>query len=79
LTDDFQQTPAGMMILFVGPKMFGQISDSLGQKSYLNLRGTGIAFMAFVLFDNFLFAIRGQHRATSFHTQLFEKQGYLPL
>jgi hypothetical protein len=42
LTDQFDQSGPGMLILFVLFEMFCQINDPFGQQGYLDLRRTGI-------------------------------------
>jgi hypothetical protein len=61
LTNNLQQSAAGMMIFFVGPKVFGQVSDPLGEQSDLDFRGTGITLMFLKFTNYFLFTIRGEH------------------
>jgi hypothetical protein len=41
-----------MMVSLMHFKVFGQISDSIAEKSDLNLRRPGVPFVAFKLFDD---------------------------
>jgi hypothetical protein len=66
LTDDLKQPPSGMMVLFVGPKMLGEILNALGKKRDLHFGGPGVAFVGLELIDDLLFTFCGQHLATSF-------------
>ena len=40
-----QQTTTGMIVLLMGLEVLGKVVDALGEKSDLNLGGTGIALM----------------------------------
>jgi hypothetical protein len=55
LANQFQQTATGMMILGMGFKMLGEVEDSIGQQSNLDLTGTGIPLVRLKFFDNFFF------------------------
>ena len=44
-----------MVILFMDLEMFGQVADTVGQKAYLYLRGSGITVMGSILIDQFFF------------------------
>jgi len=46
-----------MMILFVNLQMFGEIRNSVGQKSNLDFRGPGIGFVQLEFLDQFLLII----------------------
>ena len=46
-----------MMILFVNLQVFGEIRNSVGQKSNLYFRGPGIGFVQFEFLDQFLLII----------------------
>jgi hypothetical protein len=48
-----------MMVLGVGLEVLGQLGDALREKSDLDLRGSGVAFMAPVTGDRFRF-LRGE-------------------
>jgi hypothetical protein len=67
LPDDLEKPPTGMMVFFVGAKMFGQVSDTLGKERDLHFRRTRVPFVSLELIDDFLFTFCGQHCATSFH------------
>ena len=43
--NELQKTTTGMMILLVSLEVFGKIGDSCGQKSDLDLGGTGVVFV----------------------------------
>jgi len=51
LSDEFHETPPGMMILGVRPKMFGQILDSLGEQRNLHFRRSAVGFVDPELFN----------------------------
>ena len=55
LTDELEQTTAGMEVLLVLLEMGGKPFNAGGEQSYLNFRGAGIAFMFGVSFDNGFF------------------------
>jgi hypothetical protein len=55
LADQLEQTTAGMMILFVGLKMIGQIGNPLRQQCDLHLRRAGIGVMRFEFLNNLFF------------------------
>ena len=54
LTDQGIKATAGMVVILVGAKVFGQMIDSPCEKSDLYLRRTGIAFMESVLLNDLL-------------------------
>lgn len=47
------------MILRMGVEVAGEFADPPGQQSDLNLGGSGIAFLALIFFDDFLFYFSG--------------------
>ena len=57
LADELEQTPAGVMVPFMGLEMLGQQVDTLGQDSHLNRRGTGIGPVDPEIVDKRLFLI----------------------
>ena len=52
LTNHHQQTTTGVVVVLVGTQVIGQLIDTSGQDSNLNLGGAGIAFVSSVLQDN---------------------------
>ena len=58
LTNHFQQAATGMMVLFVGFQVFGQIADPFGQDGNLYFRGPGVLFVDAVGFDEFFLSCR---------------------
>ena len=59
LTNQFQQTTSGVMVMFVLFQVLGQMVDSLGQDSDLYLGRTGIGLVQSVLSNDFLFSLLG--------------------
>jgi len=57
LGHQFQKTTAGMVVLFVGLEVFGQIGDALGQDSHLNFCASGVAFCATMFNDQVVLAL----------------------
>jgi hypothetical protein len=55
LTHQHQKSPPGVVIFLVNLQMLGQVRDSMGQKTDLNLRRTGIAIVLLVFFDELFF------------------------
>jgi len=53
LTNHLEQTTTGVVILLVELEVLVEVVDALGQQSDLNLGGTGVALVAFELFDDF--------------------------
>ena len=52
VADHLQQAAAGMMVLLWTFTCSGQVVDSLGEQSDLDLRGTGVILAGAVSFDN---------------------------
>ena len=56
--DHFQKALAGMMVLAVNLKVFGQLVDALGQKRHLHFRRTGVSVVNFdFLYNSLLFVL----------------------
>ena len=56
-----QQAATRREVVLVGPKMFGEVPDSLGQDRNLYLRRTSVAVGTLIVLDQFLSAGRGDH------------------
>lgn len=54
IADHQQQTTTGVVIMLVLLEVLGQISDTLGQQSNLDLRGAGVTLVGSVSLDDFL-------------------------
>ena len=52
VADHQQQTTTGVVIVLVLLEVLGQVGDTLGQQSHLDLGGTGVTFVRRVLVDN---------------------------
>ena len=52
LANHLQQAAAAVVILLVGLQVLGEVVDSLGENGNLNLRGTRVALVGRILFDN---------------------------
>ena len=61
MTDHFEQAASGVMVFLVHFQMLGEVVDSAGQNSNLNLGGTGVTFVGGVGFDNGLFFFFEKH------------------
>jgi hypothetical protein len=57
LPDQFEKTPARVMVSLVYFKMLCQISDPFAEKSDLNFRGARVPFVAFKLLDDLFFLL----------------------
>ena len=55
LTDHFEQTASGMVVVLVGLQVLGEVVDSLGENGDLHLGRTCVALMESVLLDNCFF------------------------
>ena len=55
LADELEQATAGVEVLLVFLEVPGEAFNAGGKQSYLDFRGTGVAFMLGVSFDNSLF------------------------
>jgi hypothetical protein len=55
LSHEFQQAPAGMMVLEMGPEMLRQIIDPFAQDRDLHFRRSCVRGMPFVFLNEFLF------------------------
>lgn len=55
LTDHHKQTASGVVVFVVNFKVFGEFLNSAGEECDLHFGGTGVAFFATVLCDDFLF------------------------
>jgi hypothetical protein len=77
LTDDFEQTAPGMVVLLMGAEVFGEIGNPRGKKRNLHLGRTGIPLVSLEFVDKFLFVFRGQHCAVSFQSNT--PRGFLAL
>ena len=60
MADHLEQAAAGMVVLFVGLEMLGQIVDPPGQDGDLHLRGAGVALMGGIGLHDFGFFL-GKH------------------
>jgi len=58
LAHQHQQSPTGVVILFVHFQMLGQIGNPMGKQTDLDFRRTRIGVMLFVFFDEFFFSFR---------------------
>jgi hypothetical protein len=54
LTHQFQQSSAGMLIMFVGFQVFDKLIDSLGQQCHLHFGRAGVVFVEVVFLDDLL-------------------------
>ena len=63
MTDHFEQSAAGMMILLVDLQMLVELVDAVGLNGDLHFGRTGIAFVSGILFDDscFLFVCHFFH------------------
>ena len=61
MTNHLQHTSAGVEILLVYLQMLGKGFDSVGQNCNLHFRGSGVALMHLVLFDNFVLFFFSDH------------------
>ncbi len=61
VTDHEQQTTTGVVVVLVLLEVLGQVGDTLGQQSHLDLGGTGVTFVRRVLVDNLLLFSRQCH------------------
>lgn len=55
------QSPSGMYVFSVRPKVVGHLANALGEHCDLQFRGTGIGFVRPVFFDDSLLDVRVQH------------------
>ena len=55
MTDHFQKTAPGMMILFMHLEMLGEEIDALGEHRNLHLRRAGVTLVDAVFLDDRLF------------------------
>jgi hypothetical protein len=56
-SDQHQKTPSGMVVLFVGFQMFGEIGNAVSQQPNLNFRRPCVGVVQFELVDQFLLVI----------------------
>ena len=61
MTNHLKKTATGMMILVVLFEMLVKVIDPVSKDSYLDLRGSCVAFLDSVFFDNFLFFLFCKH------------------
>lgn len=54
MSDQFEQTTAGTLIVFIDPQVLGETFDAGGQNRNLNLWRACILAMLFVLLNNFV-------------------------
>ena len=64
MTNHLEQTSSGVVVLLVSLKMFGEVADSLGEDSDLNLGRTCVGLAQSVLFDNSGFLVFLDHSKT---------------
>ena len=55
MTDHFEQSASGMMILLVNLQMLVELVNTEGENRDLNLGRTGVALVGRILFDNSCF------------------------
>ena len=68
LTDHLVQAAAGVVVLRVLLEVLGELSDTLGEDSDLNLRRTGVAFVGAVGLDDGRLLVFEHHSVIStFH------------
>jgi hypothetical protein len=58
LTDQFQESPPGMMVFFVRLEVLRQILDARRQQGNLNLRGARVVLVDLIFPDNALSFLR---------------------
>ena len=61
LSDQFQESAAGMVILLMDLEMISEIVDPVAENGYLNFRRAGVILMKLETMDNVFFCISLQN------------------
>ena len=62
LSYHLQKTSSGVVVFMMLLEVLVEVVDPVSKDSYLNLRGTCIAFFSSILFDDFLFLLFCKHK-----------------